>query len=110
MANYKPLAASVSSNSLYDFNGARIDKTINTSAWDLIFLYGTALGISLKISGAIVVSKKVVLKSGTVLGWYNTTAGTVANAAFQTFSDSNGRYGVTINSGHPVTVKFYAHG
>lgn len=107
MANYKPLAKNIPESIINDYNGGRLTATIGTTQWNLAFIYGTALGKSINSSGT---SATLVLKSGTVLGWYSNVAGSEGNAAVQTFTNSSGRYGVTVNTGAPLTVKFYAHG
>ncbi|MBW6409473.1 hypothetical protein [Clostridium weizhouense] len=111
MATYKPLAVTLGATSISNVNGNKLIKTIGTTAWDLAFIYGTAIGTSLHVSSTGgVYSATVILKSGTVLGWYSTVAGSEGNAAIETFGNSEGRYGVTVNTGAPITLKFYAHG
>lgn len=100
--NYKPLSATIAASTINKANGSKVMKDIDTSLWNLALIYGTALGVS----GTAI----IVLKSGTVLGWYSNVAGEESAAAIQTFTNSNGRYGVTVNTGAPLTIKFYAHG
>lgn len=107
MATYKPYSNTITAASIDAKNGAKLIKTIGTTQWNLALIYGTAIGKSITASG---VSATFILKSGTVLGWYSNVAGSEGNAAIHSFADSNARYGVTVNTGAPITVKFYAHG
>ncbi|EES51033.1 hypothetical protein NE172_07765 [Clostridium botulinum] len=110
MSTYKPLATVISAAAINRYNGNKLNQSIGTTAWDLVLIDGLATGKSMHVSGSVVVSAPVILKSGTVLGWYGTTAGSIGNANIQTFTDSTGKYGVTVNTGSALTLKFYAHG
>lgn len=112
MSTYKPLANIIPANVITAHKGSKLQKTVDTTSWNLVLIDGVATGTSLAVStnGSSVISASVVLKSGTVLGWYGTTAGSIGNADIQTFTDSIGKYGVTVNTGSALTLKFYAHG
>ncbi|AOR23410.1 hypothetical protein [Clostridium taeniosporum] len=110
MSTYKPLATVISAATINNYNGNKLTQTVGTTAWDLVLINGVAVGTSMHVSGSTVISAPVILNSGTVLGWYDTTAGSIGNADIQTFTDSNGKYGVTVNTGTSLTLKFYAHG
>ncbi|MDR5585910.1 MULTISPECIES: hypothetical protein [Clostridium] len=110
MSTYKPLGTVISAATITRYNGNKLAQAVGTTAWNLVLINGLATGKSMHISGEVVVSAPIVLKSGTVLGWYGTTAGSIGNADIQTFTDSTGKYGVTVNTGTALTLKFYAHG
>lgn len=112
MTTYKPVAKVIPANVITANNGNKLNKTVDTTAWNLVLIDGVATGTSLKVStnGSSVISASVILKSGTVLGWYDTTAGSIDDADIQTFTNNVGKYGVTVNTGTALTLKFYAHG
>lgn len=110
MANYKPVTVSIGANSIYNANGTKLDKNVTTTSWHLAFIYGTAVGVSIKASGSTRISAPIVLSNGTVLGWYSTVAGNIADADIQTFTGAGGQYGVTVNSDYPLTIRFYSQG
>lgn len=110
MATYKPLATTVTSNAIFNANGATLKETLGATAWNLAFIYGTAIAKSIQIVGSAKVSATIVLSNAAVLGWYSNVAGSEGNAAIHGFAGTAGRYGITVNTGKPVTFKFYAHG
>ncbi|MGL5615037.1 MAG: hypothetical protein ACRDD2_02235 [Sarcina sp.] len=103
MAVYKPMPVVVTSAAINAANGAAIIQEVGTTVWNLVLIYGTAIATT--VSGTT-----VVLKSGTILGWYSNVAQNVSTATLRTFSDAEGRFGITVSTGKKVTFKFYSHG
>ncbi|WP_261772115.1 hypothetical protein [Clostridium botulinum] len=74
-------------------------------------MHGTALGKSIKLStNGTKYSAKVILSNATILGWYSAVAGSEGDAVLHGFAGTKGKYGITVNTGYPITFKFYAHG
>lgn len=101
MATYKPVAVSITSASIAAKNGKKIEKSAVNVSWNLVFIYGTALFSTSVTQG--------VLSNATVLGWYSTQAGSMGDADLLTFTDANGRYGITMGMGNALTLKFYSN-
>lgn len=95
---YKPILANVSTTAL---KASTIYKTqgIDTTTWGLALLMGQALDPS-----------NLSLPSAAVVIWtagISTTATSIGNAYLITFTDSNGRYGVTLPISTGYRIKVY---
>jgi len=95
MANYKPKAVTVGKASA--ISGTAVYKNISTSTWGLFLLKGTAVSPG----------GNSVLPSGGVQVWESGTL-TTSPANHTTFSDVNGKYGVTCKANIGLTIKFYS--
>lgn len=93
MANYRPLTKVMASG--IDTSGVMIAFNISTSAWAMALLKGTAL----TPTGAPIASGAVAIWEGT-----NPTSST---ADHTTFTDSQGRYGITVKAKTQLKLKFY---
>jgi len=93
MSNYRPrtkaLAASV------DHSGVMIVTNVSTSAWAMALLKGTALSPT-----------GTEMASGAVAVWESTNP-TSTSANHTTFTDGQGRYGVTVRANTALKIKFY---
>ncbi len=94
MANYKPIAKTISSTSA--ISGVMVPADLSTTSWGLLLLRGSAL------------FNNTILKSGAVAVWESTKPTTGAPSR-QTFTDANANYGITCRAGVRLIVKFYAH-
>jgi hypothetical protein len=91
MANYRPHTVNVTAAA----SGIAKIKDINTSIWQMFLLKGTALSPT----GA-------AMASGAIQVWYSTN--TITNPADQTtFTDANGKYGITTKAGVALKVRFF---
>jgi hypothetical protein len=90
--NYKPRTITVASANAD--SGQAFTQAINTSMWKMFLLKGTALGPS-----------GTAMQSGAVQVWESTKATTLA-ADHTTFTDAQGRYGVTCRAGVALKIKF----
>ena len=93
MANYRPIGKTLLAT-VVD-SGTMVVQNISTSAWALALLRGVALSPT----GA-------ALPSGAVAIWESTNP-TTTSANHTTFSDSTGRYGVTVRANIALKIKFY---
>ena len=93
MANYRPRTKTMASGA--DLSGVMIAYNVSTSAWAMALLKGTALSPT----GAIIAS-------GAVAVWESTNP-TSTTANHTTFTDSQGRYGVTVKAKTQLKLKFY---
>lgn len=94
MANYRPKANTVTAAN--NDSGTIVVQDLSTTTWGLALLKGTAKGAG-----------GTALGSASVLVWESGTA-TTATANHTTFSDVDGRYGVTVRANYGLTIKAYA--
>lgn len=94
MANYKPISFPISTTG---FNGSVVDTTLSTTTWNLALLFGVINSPS-----------GTALASGTLLGWYTSNPSAAQAPDFQTFTDTNGQYGITVATDSTITLKFYS--
>ncbi|UEL47876.1 hypothetical protein [Terrisporobacter hibernicus] len=96
--SYKPSAIGVTATNAAKTAIPYMKKSANLSKWDLLLL----AGIAKNTAGA-------VISNGAIAVWINTaTAGSITDADFMTFTDTSGRYGVSISAGSKFVVKFYS--
>ncbi|MBU3181563.1 hypothetical protein [Clostridium psychrophilum] len=93
MPNYRPRTKAILAT-VVD-SGIMVVQNISTSAWALALLKGTALSPT----GAS-------LASGAVAVWQSTNP-TSTSADHTTFTDGQGRYGVTVKANVALKIKFY---
>jgi hypothetical protein len=93
MANYRPLTKVMASG--VATSGVMHAFNISTSAWAMALLKGTAL-----------TPTGTAIASGAVAVWQSTNP-TSTTANHTTFTDSKGRYGVTVKAGVQLKLKFY---
>lgn len=94
MANYKPNTITISASAGRAASGSVLHRTLSTTTWGLYLLDGTA-----------VTPGNVPISSGTVRIWLSNTTGA---ADYETFSDSNAYYAITLPVINDKTyVKFY---
>ncbi|MDR3594082.1 hypothetical protein [Clostridium sp.] len=94
MTNWRPKGTTIAAAA--NDSGTIVAQNVSTTTWGLALLKGTAHGAG-----------GTALGSATVLVWESGTA-TTATANHTTFSDVNGRYGVTVRAGYGLTIKAYA--
>ena len=93
MPNYRPTSKAITAS--VDVSGTMVVTNVSTAAWQMALLKGTALSPT---GGA--------MASGAVAVWESTNpTSTVANHT--TFTDGQGRYGVTVKANTQLKVKFY---
>lgn len=96
--SYRPKDISVTATSAAKTAIPYIKESASLSKWDLLLL----AGIAKNTAGA-------VISNGAVVVWMSTsTAGSITDADFMTFTDTSGRYGVSISAGTKFVVKFYS--
>ena len=96
-ANYKPVSSTITAASGAKKSVPQIGKSLNTNLWDLLLLKGTAKATS-----------GTLIASGTVAIWLSAVAGSMGDIAFLTFTDTSGRYAVTVPTGKALTIKIYS--
>lgn len=92
--NYKPKVARISAASLP--GGIVYTEKLSGLKWTLVLIKGTAVGFNGSILG-----------SGAIQVWESANP-TTGPAQHVTFTDSEGKYGVTCKSGVGLLVKFYS--
>lgn len=96
--SYQPKDVTVTATAAAKTAQPFIKETAALAKWPLLFLGG----IAKNTAGS-------ALANGAVLVWMSTSAaGSVTDADFMTFTDSSGRYGVSITAGSKFVVKFYS--
>jgi hypothetical protein len=93
MANYRPRTITMVAGS--NASGTMVPFDIETSAWKMALLKGTAL-----------TPTGTAIASGAVAVWESTNPTSTA-ANHTTFTDSKGRYGVTVKANTALKIKFY---
>ena len=93
MANYKPIAKTISSASA--ISGVLVPADLSTTSWGLLLVRGSAL------------FSNTILRSGAVAVWESTNPTTAAPNR-QTFTDANAVYGITCRAGVNLILKLYA--
>ena len=94
MANYKPIAKTISSASA--ISGVLVPADLSTTSWGLLLVRGSAL------------FSNTILRSGAVAVWESTNPTTAAPNR-QTFTDANAVYGITCRAGVNLILKLYAN-
>lgn len=90
--NYKPKTMTIASAAAT--SGVAMTNSISTLAWGMFLLKGTAID---PVGGA--------MDSGAVQVWL-TASPTTGPATHTTFTDADGRYGVTVEAGRGLWIKF----
>ncbi|MBU3160083.1 MAG: hypothetical protein ACREVX_16275 [Clostridium sp.] len=93
MANYRPRTKAILAT-VVD-SGTMVVQNISTSAWVMALLKGTALSPT-----------GTAMASGAVAVWESTNP-TSTSANHTTFTDGQGRYGVTVKANVALKIKFY---
>jgi hypothetical protein len=92
MANYKPIVKTIGAASAD--SGTIIPVKLSTTSWGLVLVRGTAL------------FSNVLLKSGAIDVWESTKP-TTDTPTRQTFTDTNGIFGITCRANVQLRLKFY---
>lgn len=96
--SYQPKGIGIGSASAAKTAVPFIKGSAQLAKWPLLFLGGIAKNTA-----------GTAIANGAVLVWMTAaTAGSVTDADFMTFTDTNGRYGLSISAGSKFVVKFYS--
>lgn len=93
MTNYKPITKVLLSAEV--ISGVALDEDLSTSNWGIILFTGIATSPS---SG--------ILRSATVVIWESTNP-TTSPPNHITYSDKNGKYGVTVRTSVSLKIRYY---
>lgn len=94
MANYRPVTKELTGSAVG--SGVTIAVNLETSAWQMALLKGTAVSPTGKILG-----------SGSILVWESTNP-TTANPDHTTFARASGEYAVTVKAGVAIKARYYS--
>lgn len=95
---YKPQEIKVSATAIAKSPTPMYDKDISPTLWGLVLLEGVA---KWSTNSAII--------SGAVAIWENSTAdSTISTADYLTFTDSSGRYAITVPAQQKLAIKVYS--
>jgi len=96
--NYQPVTAALTSANTAKSNIPIVTQSLTTSKWGLLLIAGLAQ-----------TSDSEIISNGTVVIWANTaTAGSLTSADYMTFTNNDGRYGITIPTTNKYAVKIYS--
>lgn len=97
MANYKPVRIVVPTADINGASGGILNKTLSTTTWKLMVLWGSAVD-----------PNNARLISGGVLIWISNTATGVPD--YETFADDKAFFSITLPVAHSYSLKYIEKG